>query len=298
MAVNKLLSLLAIAGTLAAADNKMTIAEKHPAGTNYNIPLWDEGKVPLAKGDGPLDNPFLTVFEPPAGKRNGGSVVVAPGGSNIMLMYGAEGMDIAERYNDWGVTAFVLTYRLSPRYGNDARVLDAERAVRLVRSRAAEFKIDPKKVGYIGFSAGSNLGRFFVDVAGPGDPNAPDPVDRLNSRPDYLGLVYGPGQAPGAGRGRGGANAPATPPAPARTESLKDFPPTFLMCAAGDAQNAIGSAQLFQDLTRAGAVAEIHVYQKGHHGFGDGFASGTYSDWMGRLELFLKQGGFIPGGKE
>jgi acetyl esterase/lipase len=83
-----------------------------------------------------------------------------------------------------------------------------------------------------------------------------------------------------------------------RTESLKDFPPTFLMCAAGDAQNAIGSAQLFQDLTRAGAVAEIHVYQKGHHGFGDGFASGTFSDWMGRLELFLKQGGFIPGGKE
>jgi acetyl esterase/lipase len=293
MAVNKLLSLLAIAGTLVAADNKITIGEKHSAGTNYNIPLWDEGKVPLAKGDGPLDKPFLTVFQPAEGKRNGGSVVVAPGGSNIMLMYGAEGIDIAERYNDWGVTAFVLTYRLSPHYGNDARVLDAERAVRLVRARAADFRIDPKKVGYIGFSAGSNLGRFFVDVAGPGDPNAPDPIDRLNSRPDYLGLVYGPGQAPGAGRGRGGA-----PPAPVRTESLKDFPPTFLMCAAGDAQNAIGSAQLFQDLTRAGAVAEIHVYQKGHHGFGDGFASGTYSDWMGRLELFLKQGGFIPGGKE
>ena len=126
MAVNRFLTLLAIAGTLVAAENKTTMADKHPAGTNYNIPLWDEGKVPLAKGDGPLDNPFLTVFEPPVGKRNGGAVVVAPGGSNIMLMYGAEGMDIAERYNDWGVTAFVLTYRLSPRYGNDARVLDAQ----------------------------------------------------------------------------------------------------------------------------------------------------------------------------
>jgi endo-1,4-beta-xylanase len=259
------------------AENKMA-SDKHPSG-NYNIPLWEAGKVPLAKGDGPLDIPFLTVFLPAEGKRNGGSVVVAPGGSNIMLMYGAEGMDIAERYNDWGVTAFVLTYRLSPRYGNDARVADGKRAIQLVRSRADEFHLDPKRVGYIGFSAGSNMGRSVVDAAGPGDPNAADPVDRMSSRPDYLGLVYGPG--------RGGQG-----------EVLKNFPPTFLMCAAGDAGNAIGSAQLFADLTKAGAVAEIHVYQKGHHGFGDGFASGTYSDWMGRLELFLKQGGFIPGGRE
>jgi len=297
MAVKTFLLALAVAGTLAAAETK-TMADKHPAGANYNIPLWDEGKVPLAKGDGPLDNPFLTVFLPPEGKRNGGAVVVAPGGSNIMLMYGAEGLDIAERYNDWGVTAFVLTYRLSPRYGNDARVMDAQRAVRLVRSRAAEFKLDTKRVGYIGFSAGSNLGRSFVDVAGPGDPNAPDLVDRLSSRPDYLGLVYGPGGPPGGRGGRGRGTASATPPAPAPVENLKDFPPTFLMCAAGDSGNAIGSAQLFADLTRAGAVAEIHVYQKGHHGFGDGFASGIYSDWMGRLEHFLKEGGFIPGGKE
>src|SRR5205085_11266790 len=100
-------------------------------------------------------------------------------------------------------------------------------------SRAAEFKLDPNRVGYIGFSAGSSLGRAVVNAAGPGDPNAADPVDRMSSRPDYLGLVYGPGRgAPG--------------------ESLKDFPPTFLMCAAGDAQNAIGSAQVFAELTKAG----------------------------------------------
>jgi endo-1,4-beta-xylanase len=262
---------------MVAADNK-TLSEKRPAGTNYNIALWDEGKVPLSKGDGPLDKPFLTVFLPAENKRNGGAVVVAPGGSNIMLMYGAEGTDIAERYNDWGVTAFVLTYRLSPRYGNDARVLDAQRAMRMVRSQAAELKLDPKRVGYIGFSAGSNLGPSMVVASGPGDPSAADPVERLSSRPDYLGLVYGAGRA-----------TPA---------QLKSFPPTFLMCAAGDTQNAIASANMFAELLKAGAVAEIHVYQKGHHGFGDGFASGTYEDWMGRLEHFLKQGGFIPGGKE
>ena len=165
------------------------------APANYNVLLWEDGKVPLAKGTGPLDRPFLTVFLPPEEKRNGGAVVIAPGGSNIMLMYGGEGMTIAERYNEWGVTAFVLTYRLSPHYGEDARVMDGKRAIQLVRCRAAEWKLDPKRVGYIGFSAGSNMGRSVVAASGPGDPNAQDPVDRMSSRPDYLALVYGPGRA-------------------------------------------------------------------------------------------------------
>ena len=245
---------------------------------NYDIPLWEAGKVPLATGSGPLDAPFVTVFMPPEGKRNGGSVVIAPGGSNIMLMYGAEGATIAERYNDWGVAAFVLTYRLSPHYKDDARVLDGKRAIQLVRSRAAEWKLDPARVGFIGFSAGSSLARLVAAASGPGNPDSADPVDRMASRPDYVGLVYGPGRAtPG--------------------ESLKNFPPTFLLSAAGDTGAALGSAQLFMELTRAGATAEIHIYQKGHHGFGDGFGSGTFSDWMPRLEHFLRQGGFLPGGK-
>jgi acetyl esterase/lipase len=87
----------------------------------WNIPLWPDGQVPGAKGTGPLDKPFLTVFEPPPGKKTGAAVVIAPGGSNIMLMYGVEGIDIAERFNDWGVTAFVLTYRMAPRYNDQAR---------------------------------------------------------------------------------------------------------------------------------------------------------------------------------
>lgn len=258
----------AIAGMLAAESK----------GGNYNIPLWDAGKVPLATGTGPLDAPFLTVFQPPEGKRNGGAVVVAPGGSNIMLMYGAEGLDIAEQYNQWGVTALILTYRLSPHYNDAARILDGKRAIQVVRAHAAELKIDPNKVGYIGFSAGSNMGRSVVAASGPGDPNASDPVDRLSSRPDYLALVYGPGRAtPG--------------------EQLKNFPPTFLMAAEFDQGPAIGNAQLFIDLVHAGVPAEIHAYQKGHHGFGSGFASSNFADWMPRLEHFLREGGFLPGGK-
>src|SRR3954470_16039577 len=105
-------------------------------GAYRNIPLWD-GPAPDAAGDGPLDAPFLTVFQPRAGTANGGAVVIAPGGGNIMLMYGAEGADAAEVFNDWGVTAFVLTYRLSPRYDQVARTRDAERALRLVRAHTA-----------------------------------------------------------------------------------------------------------------------------------------------------------------
>ncbi len=282
MSVQKLrritLAFVAMATLLPAAENKAASDKAGPR-DNYNIPLWDAGRVPNAKGDGPLDAPFLTVFLPPEGKANGASVVIAPGGSNIMLMYGAEGIDIAERYNEWGVAAFVLTYRLAPRYNEVARVQDGQRAIRLLRAKAAEFHLDPKKVGYIGFSAGSNMGRTVVASAGPGDPNAADPIDRLDSRPDYLGLVYGPGRAtPG--------------------ENLKNFPPVFLLSAAGDTGPSLGNAAFAQELIRAGAVVELHIYQKGHHGFGDGFASGTYSDWMGRLEHFLKQGGFLPGGRE
>ena len=98
-------------------------------------------------------------------------------------------MEIAERFNDWGVAAFVLTYRLSPKYTENARVLDGKRAVQMVRARAAEWKLDPARIGFTGFSAGSNMGRSVVAASGPGDPNAADPIDRLSSRPDYLVLV-------------------------------------------------------------------------------------------------------------
>src|SRR3954465_14146996 len=148
-----------------------------------NIPLWHVGQVPGAAGDGPLDAPFVTVFAPRAGKANGGAVVIAPGGGNIMLMYGGEGADVAEVFNDWGVTAFVLTYRLSPRYDQAARNQDAERALRLVRANAAAWHLDPARVGFIGFSAGGSLGRSMMAVADAGDPRSGDPVDRASSRP-------------------------------------------------------------------------------------------------------------------
>jgi endo-1,4-beta-xylanase len=264
-----------LAGT-APVDAQRTAAAPT---SSQNIPLWPAGQVPLARGTGPLDAPFLTAFVPrDRSARNGASVIVAPGGANIMLMYGAEGMDVAEQYTDWGATAFVLTYRLSPRYGEDARVLDGKRAIQTVRARAAEWGLDPNRIGYIGFSAGSNMGRSIVAASGPGDPSAADPIDRVSSRPDYLALIYGPGRAtPG--------------------ENLKSFPPTFLLSAAADTGPSIGNAQLFTELTRAGAVAELHIYQKGRHGFGAAHGSPEFGDWLLRLKHFITLGGFLPAGE-
>jgi formylglycine-generating enzyme required for sulfatase activity len=253
----------------------VTAAESGTALAAYrNIPLWT-GPAPGAAGDGPLDVPFLTVFPARHGTANGGAVIIAPGGGNIMLMYGSEGAEVAEVYNDWGVTAFVLTYRLSPRYDNDARTQDGERAMRLVRAHAAEWHLDPKRIGLIGFSAGGSLARAVVAASDGGDASAADPVDRASSRPDYAGLIYGAGRAsPG--------------------ESLKDYPPTFLLSSAGDQAPSLANAQLFMDLTQAGAIAELHVYQRGRHGFGSGVGSSEFADWMPRLRGFLRVGGFLP----
>jgi acetyl esterase/lipase len=243
------------------------------AAAHFNVPLWPAGQVPLAVGEGPLDNPFLTVFVPAESKRNGSAVIVAPGGSNIMLMYGVEGVEIAERFNDWGTTAFVLTYRLNPRYNEQARILDGNRAIRLLKARAKEWKIDPERIHFIGFSAGSSMARVVAASATPGDPQAKDPVERLPSKAHSLGMVYSTGRAlPG--------------------ENLKDFPPTFLLSAAFDGP-ANPSAQLFMDMNKAGAIAELHIYQRGRHGFGAATKSPEFHPWMDMLKHFLDQNKFF-----
>ncbi len=245
---------------------------------NCNIKLWEPGKVPLSAGEGPLDQPFLTVFQPPKHKRNGSAVIIAPGGANIMLMYGAEGIEIAERFNDWGTTAFVLTYRLGPKYREDARVLDGNRALRLLRSRAQEFKLDPDRIMFAGFSAGSAMARDVMAGSAPGNATAADPVDRYGSKPNLLLMVYGPGE-------------------PSPNEKLKEFPPTFLLAAAADADAATGTAQLFLDMNMAGAVAELHIFQRGRHGFGAATTSPEFGPWMDALNHFLKLNNFFEAKK-
>jgi acetyl esterase/lipase len=195
-----------------------------------------------------------------------------------MLMYGPEGVEVAERYNEWGAAAFVLTYRLSPKYNSEARAQDGLRAVRLIRARAAEWKLDPAKIGIAGFSAGSEVVRSVLGLATPGDPNASDTIERVSARPDYGVFVYSAGR-------------------PAKGEDMKTFPPTFLITAAWDRGPANQMTQLFLELNRANAVTELHVYQKGRHGFGAATTSKEFSPWMNQLKHFLEIDGFLPEGK-
>jgi len=147
--------------------------------------------------------------------------------------------------------------------------------MRLLRGRAAEWHLDPAKIGMIGFSAGGSLARSVAAASDSGDASSADTIERVSSRPDYLALIYGAGRAsPG--------------------ESLKDYPPTFLLSAAADQAPSLANAQLFMDLTKAGAVAELHVYQRGRHGFGTGVGSSEFADWMPRLQGFLRVSGFLP----
>jgi acetyl esterase/lipase len=165
-----------------------------------------------------VNNPSISVYLPPKEKATGAAVLIAPGGGFRELVFNAEGVQAAQFLNSIGVAAFALKYRLpeekdSPYTQENVRQ-DAWRAVRLIRGRAAEWGIDPHRVGFLGFSAGGAVASLIAYTPGNGDPSAPDPIDRLNGRPDFQMLVYPGGQVPD--------NIPA------------GSPPTFLLVANDD----------------------------------------------------------------
>ena len=142
-----------------------------------------------------IHNPSITVFLPPKEKATGAAVVICPGGGHRELVYDAEGVEAARYLNSLGVAAFALKYRLGREQGSPYKVEthareDGVRAMRLVRSRATEWGIDPARVGMMGFSAGGEVASMVAFGPGEGDPKAADPIDRLNSRPDFLVMIY------------------------------------------------------------------------------------------------------------
>jgi acetyl esterase/lipase len=247
--------------------------------TDYTIALWPDGAIPGAVGTSGIDTPVLTVVVPD-GKPNGAAMIIGPGGANVDLFWHQEGMAVAERLNSWGVTAFILAYRLSPRYREpDARLKDGQRAVQVVRANAGKWKLDPQRIGMMGFSAGAGVTRAVCLAGWEGDPNSADPISRVRAMPDFAALVYGAG----GGRNNAAAPDPAT---------FKHFPPTFIIAAYADF-TAVGSAQTFLDLRNAGVSAELHLYQKGRHGFGTAEGVPILDDWMGRMENWMKQAGYL-----
>jgi len=238
--------------------------------------LWPAG-APGALGDGPADRPKLTVYRADPERASGAAVVVCPGGGYGRLASDHEGRQVAEWLNSLGVSAFVLQYRLGPRYRHPVPLQDAQRAIRLVRSRAAEWGLDPTRVGILGFSAGGHLASTASTHFDDGRRDASDPVERQGSRPDFAVLGYpvvslvDPPAHLGSRR-----NLLGEPADPALVELLSNerqvtprTPPTFLFHTADDSVVPVANALLyFEALTRAGVPGELHVFPHGRHGVG------------------------------
>ena len=190
------------------------------------VPLWPNGAPGFeSRRDEPelakdywvknIHNPSITVFLPPKEKATGAAVVICPGGGHRELVFNAEGVEAARYLNSIGVAAFALKYRLGREQGSPYSIEkhareDGVRAMRLVRSRAKEWNIDPARVGIMGFSAGGEVASMVAFGPGEGDPNAADPIDRLSSRPDFLVMIYpGPLGIPDGHPAQGPAGVPA-----------------------------------------------------------------------------------------
>ena len=201
-----------------------------------------------------VHEPSITAFLPPKDKATGAAVIICPGGGHQFLAM-HEGYDVGQWFADHGVAGFVLKYRLAKTEGFNYKVevhslQDAQRALRTVRARAAEWAVDPARVGLMGFSAGGAITWLAATKSDAGDATAADPVERFGSRPDFQILVY-PGIRPEA--------AMDAPPA---------TPPAFLICAFDDRGPVQALPILFQTLKKADVQSEIHIYARGGHGFG------------------------------
>jgi acetyl esterase/lipase len=288
------LAFLMLALTLGAPDEKPKVEL-----------LWPKG-APGAVGTEERDKPSLTFYLPPADKANGTAVVVCPGGGYGGLATGHEGKDPAQWLNRHGIAAFVLRYRLGPRYHHPAPMQDAQRAMRLVRSRAKEWNLDPKRIGIWGFSAGGHLASTVATHFDDGRSDADDPIDRVSCRPDFAILCYPViTMRPRVTHGGSRRNLLGDKPDEALVMSLcndeqvtEKTPPTFLFHTNEDKvvlpENSI---RFYRALCQKKVPAELHIYEKGRHGVGLGVGLGAVSAWPEQLAGWLKTRGLLAAEK-
>lgn len=240
------------------------------AAPSATIPLWPQGAPGSeARKDEPekiegdrvsnIHHPSLTVYLPPKDKATGTAIIVVPGGGHRFLVMRHEGYNVGEWLAARGVAAFVLKHRLgrdaaapegqSPYQWDVHGLADGQRALRLVRSRAAEWALDPERVGMLGFSAGGEIAFLAAMRAAPGDPTAADPIDRESARPSFQALIY---------PGKSGLIQPET-----------GAPPVFLAAGYNDRPDiSEGLADVYLRFKRAKVPAELHLYASAGHGFG------------------------------
>ena len=265
------------------------------------IPLW-AGPAPGALGSEDGDVPALTVFLPRTMTAATPAVIVCPGGGYVRLASNHEGRQVASYLNSLGIAAFVLRYRLGPRYHHPVELGDAQRAIRVLRSRAAEWQLDPARIGIMGFSAGGHLAMSASTMFDAGNLRASDSIDRAGSRPDFAVLGYPVITMTEAWTHQGSKqNLLGDNPDTALARRLsgeravtKETPPTFIFHTNEDpAVPAENSLHYMLALRQAGVPVELHVFEKGPHGVGLANDSASLSPWSALLATWLRGRGVI-----
>ena len=270
--------------------------------TRFVERLWAH-RAPGAVGDDPADVPTLALYRPD--HPDGSAMIVLPGGGYVFHAdYEAE--PVARWLCALGITGIVLNYRLAPRYSHPTPLVDAGRAVRLVRSRAKDWNLDRGRIGVMGFSAGGHLAAQIATrtQGGAGDTTAADPVDRLSSRPDLCVLLYPVITFTSASfHTKTAENLLGAAPTVAQIDELscekhvtRQTPPTFLYHASGDPNVPVENALLFATaLRQAGAAFEMHLYDRVAHGVGLAAGDEILRTWPALCATWLAGKGFGRG---
>jgi acetyl esterase/lipase len=265
------------------------------------IPLW-AGTAPGALGDAPEDVPTLTIYMPPSTNGPMTAVIVAPGGGYRALSMNKEGRIPATYLNSLGIAAFVLKYRLGPKYQHPIELGDMQRAIRTLRSRASEWHLAPDRIGVMGFSAGGHLASTASTQFDRGNAASADAIDRAGSRPDFAILGYPvislsePWTHQGSRTMLLGENADIALARRLSTDTLvtADTPPTFLFHTNADTAVPVeNSVYYFLALRKARVPAEMHIFKDGAHGAGMPMNDAALSEWPKVLANWMRASGFL-----
>lgn len=301
------------------ARQLLPVGKRDPEGYAKVVVLWPKG-APGELGTTDIDIPKLFCYpvreterqqggERPERRGERAAVIVMPGGAYRTLVMQKEGAAEARWLNDHGVEAFVLQYRLGPKYHFPAPMLDGARAIRYVRSHAAEMGISADKVGVWGFSAGGHLAGYLASVHDAGDPHATDPEERVSDRPDFAILSYAR------------LSMDASIPRPTNLEALIGEHPTqamineisidrrvtgssspsFIFSTSEDQQvNSLNATAFYDALKRAGVPAELHIFERGPHGVGLGQGLKTLPELNvleSLIESWMEMHGWMASGR-
>lgn len=274
---------------------------RYPLQDVQTMPLWP-GQAPGALGSEERDIPTITAYLPRGIHDGMTAVIVAPGGGYVNLAMNHEGRQVASYLNSMGIVAFVLKYRLGPRYHHPIELGDAQRAIRTVRAKASEWRIAPERIGFMGFSAGGHLAATAATHFDSGKADAADPIDRAGSRPDFSILGYPVISMTESWTHQGSKkNLLGDNPDPELAKSLSgenavtaQTPPTFIFQTNADTTvPAENSLFYFLALRKAGVKAEMHIFQNGPHGVGLAMDDPSLSEWPKLLTNWLRLNGFI-----